>query len=535
MKTATITRAGRGVLATVAAGLVVVAVGASPVAADPETSTTPAGTTPAADPGGDIPCTPLHVVGFQGTGDSGDNANPTVDSGFLGSAVTGPLLRKVNTGGTDGAVSRQLVAYPADFGFKDKTYTESVTAGLATGIKAISSYANRCKNSMIAIIGYSQGAQLADEIARMIGAGEANAPIPAARVAGVSLFSSPIRPNEAAPFPGAPQRMSPAVAPGLSQTVLSDLQLTSTTATTGAGISTALSKASGYGSLTGRVASWCATGDVGCSTPADSQLAKILVNLGGQVHFSAQDPLRTVSDIANALGGSILKTAVDTVNNDVSFGNGKFTVNTGNSSILGRLATNTDPTKNTSTSTADVIRSIIKVGVMGFNAAVTFGQKVLSSSAITSLVTTGLTNPAAVLVDLGVQLGKAALELVPPATVLSGIQYIFNQINSALSDNVGLVQMALDLRYWQSGAQHTSYDTWQVGVDGQTPAGYTVAWFSALATGFDAKAKASSATKPSATTTTRVTTTTTTVPSAATTARPSTTPPVAAATTVPGQ
>ncbi|GAB4590224.1 hypothetical protein Ntsu_80560 [Nocardia sp. IFM 10818] len=477
--------------------------GASPAAAQTET-TTPA----AADAAGEIPCTPVHVVGFQGTGDSGDNANPTADSGFLGGSVTGPLLRQVNSEGTT-AVSRQLVAYAADFG-QTKTYAESVTSGIATGIKAISSYANRCPKSLIAIIGYSQGAQIADEIARIIGAGEANAPIPATRVAGVSLFSSPIRTNEATTFPGAGTRMSPATAPGVSQTVLAELLVASTNATAGQGISTAaVSKATGYGALTGRVASWCATGDIGCSTPADSQLAKIIANIAGQTHFSGQDPLRTVADIATALGSSIVKTGLETINNDISFSGGKLNIDTDNTSILGRLAVNTSPVNTTASTTADIIRSIIKVGVMGFNAAVTFGQKVLSSSTITSLISTGLTNPAAVLVDLGVQLGKAALQVVPPTTVLSGIQYIFNQVISLLSDNVGLVQMALDLRYWQSGAQHTSYDSWQVGVDGQTPAGFTVSWFGALAKALDAKAKAST-TKP--TTTSTVPKTTTAVP-----------------------
>ena len=269
-----------------------------------------------------------------------------------------------------------------------------------------------------------------------------------------------------------------------------------------------------------------------CSTPADSQLAKIIANLGGQIHFSAQDPLRTVSDIANALGGSLLKTAVDTVNSDVSFSNGKFSVNTGNTSILGRLATNTNPTNQTSTSVADIIRSIIKVGVMGFNAAVTVGQKVLSASSIASLVTTGLADPAAALVDVGVQLGKAALELVPPATVLSGVNYIFNQISSAAYDNVGLVQMALDLRYWQSGAQHTSYDSWQVGVDGQTPAGFTVDWFAALAKALDAKAKAKASSTTKASTTTKPPTSTS-APKTTTSTPPVTTAPVTTA--VPGR
>ncbi|MBM4492188.1 hypothetical protein GS471_30105 [Rhodococcus hoagii] len=39
-----------------------------------------------------IPCTPLHTVGIQGTGQSAPDASPTIDGGFLGMSVMIPLL-----------------------------------------------------------------------------------------------------------------------------------------------------------------------------------------------------------------------------------------------------------------------------------------------------------------------------------------------------------------------------------------------------------------------------------------------------------
>ncbi|WP_084497246.1 cutinase family protein [Nocardia amamiensis] len=483
-----------------AAAMVAAAVGAvtlAPAAAEPAE---PGTTTTAPQDQQQIPCTPLHVVAFQGTGQSGEQSDPTTDSGFLGQTVTLPLLREA-----PGVVSRQMVPYAADFGFHDKPYAESMTGGVAAGIRTISAYAQRCPSSMIALVGYSQGAEIADELARMIGSGNVNAPVRSDRVAAVSLFSSPIREDQSAVFPGAPQRLSPAVPSGLDQSLLSQLLLTSTTPTVGGGIAPALSTSTGYGQLTGRVASWCAGGDVACSTPKDAPLARTIANLGGQIHFSAQDPLRTVSDIATALGGSVLRTAAGVINNDINFSNGKFSINNSGTTVLGRLAQNSDPRSATPAADNDVIRAVIKAGVMGFSAAVTVAQKVLTPANIASLVAVGMTNPVGALGDLGIQLAGAVLDMVPPATISAGVRYIFNEVTRDVSDNAGLVQMATDLRYWNSGAQHTSYDVAQVGADGQTPTQYTVQWLSALAKALDKKAGASS-------TTVRPTTATSSVP-----------------------
>ncbi|WP_157170460.1 cutinase family protein [Nocardia carnea] len=468
-----------------AAAAAAVVCGSAPAVAQPTSA-------PAAPPppvGQAIPCTPLHVVGFQGTGQSGEQANPTVDSGFLGDAVTRPLLQAAQP-----FVSRQLVAYAADFGFANKPYVDSMTAGLAEGLRTIAEYGDRCPDAKIAIIGYSQGAQIADEIARMIGNGDLNSPVKADRIAAVSLFSSPIRENDAAVFPGTRQRLTPAAPAGVPQSVLSQLLLADPAPAPGAGLAPKVGKYLGYGRLTGLVASWCNGGDIACSTPADAPLARTVANLGGQIHFSAQDPLQTVADIAEALGGSVLRTAAGVINNDVNFSNGRFSINNSGTTILGRLAQNSDPRAATTQADTDVIRAVIKTGVMGFNAAITLARKILTPTNIASLVAVGMTNPTAAVADLGMKLAGAVLDLVPPATISAGVRYIFNEVTRDVTDNAGLVKMATDLRYWNSGAQHTSYDIAQVGVDGQTPARYTVDWFAALANALGEKAVATSTT-----------------------------------------
>ncbi|WP_238846558.1 cutinase family protein [Nocardia terpenica] len=453
---------------------------------------TPTGEVPPPSPkAAEIPCTPLHVLAFAGTGETGETADPTIDSGFLGEAVTRPLLQAA-----PGAVSRQMVPYADDFGLRGVPYAQSMTGGVAAGMRAIGDYAARCPASRFALVGFSQGAQVADEIARMIGTGAMNAPIRPYQVAAVSLFSSPIRQNQAAVFAGTQGQLSPAPPPGLAAPELSSLMLASPTPAPGAGIAPTISNTSGYGELTGRVASWCNGGDVACSTPADAPLARAVANIGGQVQFSGQDPLKTVGQLAAALGGSVLRTAASVINNDVSMQGGHLSIGSSGSTVLGRLAANTDPRTTTPQADNDIIRAVIKTGVMGFQAAVMVASKVLTPANIAELVTAGLANPVAALADLGAKLAGAALDLVPPATIDAGVRYAFGEITRDVTDNAGLVQMATDLRYWDSARQHTSYDKVPVDAAGQTPAGFTVAWLTVLAKALAAGSDASSSVAP---------------------------------------
>ncbi|MBJ8342959.1 cutinase family protein [Antrihabitans sp. YC3-6] len=425
----------------------------------------------------DIPCTALHVVGFQGTDQSGDQSDPTFDAGFLGQSVTGPL----KSAGGD-AVSSQLVPYASDFGRRGESYVKSMTGGINNGLQSIADYSARCPQSSFAVIGYSQGGQVADEIVRLIGAGDPTAPIPATKLAAASIFSSPIRPPDAAIFPGAPGMLSPATPPGVASSALANLTVDATTVPDGGGISTSVSNVADYGPLTGRVASWCRGGDIACATPVDAPLARTIANIGGQVdHLDQQDPLQTAADLTVALGGAALRTAAGVVNDDLNFSGGRFTITPGRETVLGRLAVNSDPRSAGTRADADIVSAVVKLGVMGFNAAVTVAKKVLTPANIAQFATVGLADPVAGLAAFGMKLGGAVLDLFPPATINQGIQYIFHQIQSGIVDNQGLVKMATDLRVWDVQRQHTSYDAATDTSSGQTPATFTVEWFTALA------------------------------------------------------
>ncbi|MBM4605650.1 cutinase family protein [Rhodococcus hoagii] len=309
-----------------------------------------------------IPCTPLHTVGIQGTGQSAPDASPTIDGGFLGMSVMIPLLNAA-----PGDVSRQLVPYAADFGLRGSTYEQSMTEGVEKASEVISSYVSRCPSSMIAIAAFSQGAQIADTIVRNIGAGKG--PISADRLAAAALFSSPTRPQGAGVFPGGSAGQSTPTPPrGLTSDVLADLKVTASAPSDGGGIAPNFAAASGYGAVAGRVASFCSEGDLACATPPNATLARTVTNIAGQLHLEQQDPLRTLTDLAGALGARNDSHGCRRRERGRHFKNGRFTVQSSGKTILGRLATNSDPRSATPDADADVIRALIKTGVMGLQA-----------------------------------------------------------------------------------------------------------------------------------------------------------------------
>ncbi|MHA4855170.1 cutinase family protein [Rhodococcus sp. MSC1_016] len=471
-------------------------------------------TTAAADPA-ESDCTPLHVVGVQGTNQSAPDASPTTDSGFLGDAVLGPLLKTA-----EGNISREYVPYAGDFGWRGETYEQSMLGGVDKANQVLSDYASRCPDTQFAIIGYSQGGQIADILARNIGAGDG--PVKADQVAAVSLFSSPNRPDGASTFPDAPGRTSPLAPEGVPADALSDLTVEVEPPADGGGIAPNIASANGYGELAGRVASWCGEGDLACATPEDAPLARTVTNIAGQLHLEAQDPQQTLLDLTGALGGAVLRTGADVINNDINFSGGRFQVKQSGQTVLGRLADNSDPRSATPEADAEIIRAVIKTGVMGFQAGVAIAKKVLTPENIGQLAAVGLANPPAALGLLALKVGDAALDLFPPATGREVERYIYKEVTRGVQDNKGLLKMAADLKYWDAARNHAVYDVNVVDAVGRTAAGFTVAWLTEIA------AALTDSTRPASTTTSRASVT---APSTPTRAPASTSPSTTASST----
>lgn len=475
-------------------------------------------------------CDVLHVFGWQGTGESGDAAETDLDTGFLGTAITIPLRLAADQ------VGRTLIPYAASFGGKpgdstDLPYAQSISDGLESGSKFVSDYAARCPGSPVALTGYSQGAQVASEIARLIGAGKG--PIPAKDVAAVALFSDPTRPASSPVFPGSKTPDQPTPPPGVPAGDLDGLAVTAPAAD-GGGIAPTVdapsatasqtgspSSTASFGQLSGRVAQFCTAGDLACSMPAKSTIASTVTNIAGQLHLEQQDPQQTLIDLAGAVGGASLRTAADVVTNDVDFKNGKFTVASGGKTVLGRLAENSAPASDTPEADAKIIRAVVKAGVMGLGAAVTVAKKVLTPATITELATVGLSNPPVALASLGAKVGAAVVSLFPPATISSVQRKIYHEISQGIEENQGLLTLATDVRYWDTVRLHGTYDQVPVTDDGQTPAKFTVEWFTRLASALASGDSAPTSSTPRSSTSASTTPTSSTLP---TTATPRTSP-----------
>lgn len=448
----------------VAAGLVVAAVSAGTAVSAPAASAETA-------------CPKLYVLGVQGTGQSSSDASPTLDAGML-SSVMKPMMTMVGS-----VVQRAYVPYPAGFGGATAgskvEFDKSVTQAVARTKSMISQVASRCPETKFALTGYSQGAMGLGMLAREIGQGKG--PVPADRVAAVSLFGDPTRPEGSSPFPGATGATRPAVAPGTSGSTLTQLPAVDTSNNpSGGGIAPQRDTQSDYGDLTGRVLSNCAAGDLACDAPSNAPVTHLVTNIVGQSKLDQDDPVQTLGSLAEALALTTVKTAVPVINEDVQGETVEDLSYQPNTSLSQRLATASDP--RTPLPTLDeALSAVMKVGTIGLNAAVTVAQKVFTPATITALATTGLANPPAALAMLAGKALEATVELVPPSTANRWADEAFTAVEQNVSDNSELLDVSNVVRYWQTAQQHGSYTQSSQRTAGLSATLYTAMWFAAVA------------------------------------------------------
>lgn len=179
-------------------------------------------------------CTEYMAYLVPGTTETNENANPMQPAGML-SKVGNALKGKF---GDD--ITVVYVPYSASAFDKGKTYAQSA----ASGVKNLSSWMSKCKDSKIVLSGYSQGAEVAGDVAWHIGRG--NGPVPASSVRAVALLADPKRGNE---------------------------KLVGNV-TQGQGVEG--ERPGGYGSLEGRIKWVCDTEDMYCNTTSKNPFVGVL-------------------------------------------------------------------------------------------------------------------------------------------------------------------------------------------------------------------------------------------------------------------
>lgn len=428
-------------------------------------------------------CPALFALGIQGTGESSPDAAVSTDTGML-STVFRPMM----AGASEvGMVDRAYVPYESSFGgavttvgnvsANETPYATSVSNGLLKLKAMAKSVLDRCANTRIAVTGYSQGAHVASLFAQEVGAGKGS--VPADKIAAVALFGDPTRNPGAALFPGASGQTMPDAAPGTSGEALTRvITAKPTQAATGGGISTERDVAVSFGSLTGRVASFCTAGDLACDVPDNAALLKVVANIAGQVKISGADPIGSLVSIGQALAYTSIKTFTEVVNNDVSGTNLTNVTYSPEKSISQRLAEAADP--NTQVNVPDAFQALLKLGTIAINTVVSVVKSVLTATNIAEIATAGLANPLAGLAVLGTKVLSAVTQLVPPTTISNLVTSAFTAVQQNVEDNQDLLDVTTWVRYWETAQKH-DYSNPQGSDFGESPAQYVGQWFAALA------------------------------------------------------
>ena len=143
-------------------------------------------------------CTASEIIAVPGTWETNKNANPTSAVGML-KAVTDKAA--ASSGGT---IAATYPAYEATAFDQGVAYADSKADGIKSVTDTIRQRAARCPSTVFGLAGYSQGADIAGDVAEAIAQGRG--PIPASKLRATVLIADPRRgtPGETVVGPNPP-------------------------------------------------------------------------------------------------------------------------------------------------------------------------------------------------------------------------------------------------------------------------------------------------------------------------------------------
>ncbi len=224
----------------------------------------------------DASCPDVQLVSIPGTWESStqlDPLNPTQFPIALLLNVTNPIREQF---GTD-RLETYTVPYTAQFhnplsADKQMSYNDSRAEGSRAAVKAMTDMNNRCPLTSYVLVGFSQGAVIAGDIASDIGNGRG--PVDADLVLGVTLIADGRRQTAVG------QDIGPNPAGQGAEITLQEVPMLSAMGLTMTG-----PRPGGFGALNDRTNEICATGDLICSAPEEAfsiaNLPRTMEILGG--------------------------------------------------------------------------------------------------------------------------------------------------------------------------------------------------------------------------------------------------------------
>nr|WP_256978727.1 MULTISPECIES: cutinase family protein [unclassified Rhodococcus (in: high G+C Gram-positive bacteria)] len=224
---------------------------------------------------------------------------PAAMSGDYSSDWIDQAVRAPNNGNVvPDSYAAVYVEYPADLA----SYENAVQTGVTNSQTIMKSITASCPDTRFAIVGYSEGADVARRTAMEVGNQVAGADgkygiVDPNQVVGVVIFADAGRESGDGPFPGAENPFS-------NPDGFDTKYQNGNNAIPGQGALPGTS--GGFGALDGRVASFCSDGDLTCALPENTSLIHLAANVGRQVNADAlqneQLTPATGADLALALG-----------------------------------------------------------------------------------------------------------------------------------------------------------------------------------------------------------------------------------------
>jgi len=229
--------------------------GVLPPPGQPSTTTLPHKPRPAAQ---DASCPDVQLIAVPGTWESSLQDDPLHPMQFPNA-----LLRKVTTPISQqfpsSRVQTYTVPYTAQFhnpmtADKQMSYNDSRAEGTRAMVQAMTDMNNKCPLTSYVLLGFSQGAVIAGDVASDIGNGRG--PVDDDLVLGVTLIADGRR------QPGVGKDIGPDPPGQGAEVTLAEVPMLS-----GLGLTMTGARPGGFGALEGKVNEICAPGDLICAAP----------------------------------------------------------------------------------------------------------------------------------------------------------------------------------------------------------------------------------------------------------------------------
>lgn len=233
----------------------------------------------------DSSCPDVQLMAIPGTWESSpqdDPLNPTQFPNALLRKVTGPISQQFPSS----RVQTYTVAYTAQFhnplsGDTQMSYNESRAEGTRAAVQAMTDMNSKCPLTSYVLVGFSQGAVVAGDLASDIGNGRG--PVDDDLVLGVTLIADGRRQsgvgNDVGPNP-----------PGQG----AEITLQEVPMLSGLGLTMTGARPGGFGALNGKTNEICAPGDLICAAPDEAFSVANLPNTLNTLAGGAGQPVHAL-------------------------------------------------------------------------------------------------------------------------------------------------------------------------------------------------------------------------------------------------